>query len=52
MSVIVFATRGNNIQPGKLKRLKFGTFGNAMLQYEADLKTRRHFGEILGVSAT
>ena len=30
------------IQPGKLKHLKCRTFGNEMLQYELELKTRRH----------
>ena len=31
-----------HIQPGKLKHLKCRTFGNEMLQYELELKTRRH----------
>lgn len=30
------------IQSGKLKHLKCRTFGNEMLQYELELKTRRH----------
>ena len=33
-------TRGNSIQPGKLKRLKCPTFGTVMLYYKADLKMR------------
>ena len=33
-------TRDNNIQPGKPKRLTCLIFGNDILQYEADLKTR------------
>ena len=48
MSIIVFATGGNNIQPTKLKSLKCPTIGSEMLQFEADLKTRRQFdGDIL-----
>ena len=37
-------TRGNNIQPGTLKHLQCRIFGNDMLQDDADLKTRIHFG--------
>ena len=48
MLIIVFATGGNSIQPEKLKSLKRPTIGKEMLQFEADLKTRRQIdGDIV-----